>query len=99
MRRSSQSPRNPRGSTIVGKAIVPGIPAEHDQIEDAVAFQRNVNKLQEEWAKTPHSMKRLRSLMELTFKERRHLVQAARSIGEVLDKFPCLKNQKSGQSP
>ena len=98
MRRSSQSPRNPRGSAIVGKATIPGIPAEHDEIEDAVAFECNVNKLQEEWAKTPRSMKRLRSLMELTFKERRHLVQADRSIREVLMKFQCLKN-KSGQSP
>ena len=80
MRRSSQSPRNPRGSATVGKATIPGIPAEHDEIEDAVAFERNVNKLQEEWAKTSRSMKRLRSLMELKFKERRHLVQADRSI-------------------
>ena len=44
MRRSSQSPRNPRGSAIVGKATIPGIPAEDDEIEDAVAFERNVNK-------------------------------------------------------
>ena len=48
MRRSSQSHRNPRGSAIVGKATIPGIPAEHDEIEDAVAFECNVKKLQEE---------------------------------------------------